>query len=107
MTPRKQPGVAFWATVVVVVVLLAYPLSFGPSCWWFTRPIALPESVSAYVEARRAPPLYQPIAWVAENGPSPIRFAINRWATIGTSHAIYVDSFGNGNGVVLWRELHD
>ena len=26
---RKKPGVAFWATVVVVVVLVAYPLSFG------------------------------------------------------------------------------
>src|SRR5262245_15439202 len=24
---------AFWATVVVVVVLVAYPLSFGPACW--------------------------------------------------------------------------
>jgi hypothetical protein len=30
---RKKPGVAFWATVVVVAVLLAYPLSFGPACW--------------------------------------------------------------------------
>jgi hypothetical protein len=29
---RKKPGVAFWATVVVVV-LLAYPISFGPACW--------------------------------------------------------------------------
>ena len=29
---RKKPGVAFWATVVVVVALVAYPLSFGPAC---------------------------------------------------------------------------
>ena len=29
----KRPGVAFWATVVVVVLLVAYPLSFGPACW--------------------------------------------------------------------------
>ena len=27
----KKPGVAFWATVVVVVAL-TYPLSFGPAC---------------------------------------------------------------------------
>jgi hypothetical protein len=26
---RKKPGVAYWATVVLVVVL-AYPLSYGP-----------------------------------------------------------------------------
>jgi hypothetical protein len=25
---RKKPGVAFWATVVVVVALVEYPLSF-------------------------------------------------------------------------------
>ncbi len=33
MTDRKKPGVAFWATVVVVAVLIGYPLSFGPASW--------------------------------------------------------------------------
>jgi hypothetical protein len=33
MKDRKKPGVAFWATVVVVVVL-AYVASFGPANWW-------------------------------------------------------------------------
>ena len=28
MAFRKQPGVAFWATVVLVGLLVAYPLSF-------------------------------------------------------------------------------
>ena len=36
MTDRKKPGVAFWATVVLVVVLM-YPLSFGPACWLSQR----------------------------------------------------------------------
>ena len=36
MTDRKKPGAAFWATVVVVVVLI-YPLSFGPACWISSR----------------------------------------------------------------------
>jgi hypothetical protein len=36
MTPdRKKPSVAFWATVVVVVVF-AYVLSVGPACWFLT-----------------------------------------------------------------------
>jgi hypothetical protein len=33
MTDRKKPAVAFWATVALVVVLVGYPLSFGPACW--------------------------------------------------------------------------
>ncbi|MGE5192195.1 MAG: hypothetical protein ACM3U2_06790, partial [Deltaproteobacteria bacterium] len=37
MNPRNKPGVAFWATVVVVVALVAYPLSFGPACWAYSR----------------------------------------------------------------------
>src|SRR5262245_61802724 len=36
MTDRTKPGVAFWATVVVVVVL-AYAISFGPACWITSR----------------------------------------------------------------------
>ena len=35
--PKKKPGVAFRATVVVVVVLMGYPLSFGPACWISSR----------------------------------------------------------------------
>ena len=33
MTDRKKPGVAFWATVVLVMVLVGYPLSIGPAVW--------------------------------------------------------------------------
>jgi hypothetical protein len=29
MTPPNKPGVAFWATVVLVVVLVGYPVSFA------------------------------------------------------------------------------
>ncbi len=33
---QKQPGVAFWATLAVVVVLVLYPLSAGPAAWLVT-----------------------------------------------------------------------
>jgi hypothetical protein len=33
MTDRKKPGVTFWATVVVVCLLVLYPLSIGPALW--------------------------------------------------------------------------
>jgi hypothetical protein len=41
---RKKPGLAFWAIVVVVVGLVAYPLSFGPVCWLVNRDV-LPQPV--------------------------------------------------------------
>jgi hypothetical protein len=44
--------VAFWATVVVVVVLVAYPLSFGPACWISSR---------ANVGAGAVTAIYRPI----------------------------------------------
>ena len=42
---RKKPGMAFWATVVVVVVLL-YPLSFGPAVWLAARGACLKQSLN-------------------------------------------------------------
>ena len=34
---RKKPGVTAWPTGVVVVALVAYPLSFGPAIWLAIR----------------------------------------------------------------------
>ena len=34
---RKKPGVAFWATVVLLVLLVGYPLSAGPFMWLYSR----------------------------------------------------------------------
>ncbi len=36
MTDRKKPGVAFWATVAMVGLVL-YVASFGPACWLVGR----------------------------------------------------------------------
>jgi hypothetical protein len=54
MTSRKKPGVAFWATVALVVVLIGYPLSFGPACW-----------ISSHLNAgtRAVRVIYRPITW--------------------------------------------
>ena len=49
--PRKKPGVAFWATVVVVVAL-AYPISFGPACWLTSR---------TKIGANAVPVIYRPM----------------------------------------------
>jgi hypothetical protein len=72
MTSRKQPGVAFWATVVVVVAMVAYPLSFGPACWLNERGFLGAAPVSA---------LYSPVLATAENGRLPK--IIDRYARLG------------------------
>ena len=89
---RKKPGVAFWATVVVVVGLAAYPLSFGPACWWFSssvsqKPAANGDLLQQEVELRGtsgrwAPRFYWPIGWLAAKGPRPISTVIRGYATL-------------------------
>ena len=50
MTDRKKPGVGFWVTVGLAIVL-AYPLSFGPACWISSR----------FGDGRFVSAIYQPI----------------------------------------------
>ena len=78
MASRNKPGVAFWATVVVVVVLVAYPLSFGPACWWFYNTEMDPSGVAVNI----APRIYWPIGWLAESGPPSVSRAINWYGTV-------------------------
>jgi len=71
---KKKPGVAFWATVVVVVALVAYPLSFGPAYAFF-----------AHTQRHDSPrwrsqvfwSIYEPIRWLRNNSPAPIRRSID------------------------------
>jgi hypothetical protein len=65
-TNCKKPGVAFWATAVVVVVLVAYPLSFGPACAYVNRGNLAPTLLKT---------VYAPCLYLAFEGPVPIRRA--------------------------------
>ena len=67
---HKKTGVAFWAIVVVVaviVVLVGYPLSWGPICWLHNHNM-LPACV-------RESGIYSPMRWVIVVGPEPIQRA--------------------------------
>jgi hypothetical protein len=75
MTEQKKPGMAFWATVVVVVVLV-YPASFGPACWLVERG-TLPISGTATV--------YRPVLWMAICGkPDAARRAVLWYGSLAT-----------------------
>ena len=74
--PNKKPGVAFWATVVVVVVLVAYPLSWGPAAWICTG-LGDPQwAVNAYLR------IYAPLLWMDERSPESIRDATTWYCSL-------------------------
>jgi hypothetical protein len=53
MTDHKKPGVGFWATVVLAILVL-YVLSIGPACWISSRTNAGGPAVSV---------VYRPLTW--------------------------------------------
>src|SRR5690348_15603930 len=76
MTDRKKAGVAFWATVAVVALLL-YPLSFGPACWITSR---LDRG------ADLLPVIYRPLTWgMSAESDTRISRAIMWYAELGAA----------------------
>ena len=79
MTSRKKPYVAFWATVVVVAVLmLAYPLSYP---WTCALLIGQPELQSRLIGPMQT--FYTPLGWVLALCPENIQecyTAYNNWS---------------------------
>jgi hypothetical protein len=71
----KKSGVAFWATVVVVMALVAlvaaYPLLIGPVCWLADRDM-LPEIANKPIDT-----FYSPLMWLM--GSSETARTIFRW----------------------------
>jgi hypothetical protein len=96
MTDRKTPSVTFWASVVVVAVLIGYPLSFGPACWWLSKPPMLLNDLSFHGPLEypidndddldfgvRAPRVYWPMLWIAHRAPQSVRSTVHWYATAG------------------------
>jgi hypothetical protein len=91
MTDRKKPGVAFWATVVVVV-LLAYPISFGPACWIYSR--------SDHDDALSD--FYLPIGLLFAYGPRFVIKPIQSWARVGmVPESSALVPFPGGRAIVI------
>ena len=67
---RNKPGVAFWATVVVVVGLVLYPLSFGPACWITSRLDRGTDLV---------PVVYRPLTWAMSPGSETMFNRVSSW----------------------------
>ena len=90
MTDRKKPGVAFWATVGLVVVLVGYPLSFGPACW-LAKPkkqefVSIEKWNFSYNPLAVPPRIYFPLCWLATHGPAPISQCFRWYAFLGGNY---------------------
>jgi hypothetical protein len=72
---RKQPGMAFWATMVAFVAFVAYPLSSGPFIW-LAQQDYFPPAVAAV-------PIYAPLQWLADRVP-PFRTALHWYLSLWT-----------------------
>ena len=73
---QKKPGVVFWASVVVVAVL-AYPISFGPACWMAARPVP-PGGVNAD-DYHPFMNIYRPLSAALANKGKPVVSPVLKW----------------------------
>jgi hypothetical protein len=75
MSDDRKPGLMFWTSVMALVLLVAYPLSFGPACWITSR---LNAGASAI------PIVYRPLTWVMSPGANTMVNRVTTWyAKIG------------------------
>lgn len=95
--PRTKPGVAFWATVAVLVALLAYPLSFGPACWLVSHDL-LPLKSTWY--------FFRPITWLAEEGPEATAYPIYWWARIFEPWDPEENPNNEAPSLLYWQSYH-
>jgi len=73
----KSPGLMFWTTVMVLVLLVGYPLSFGPACWMTSR---LNAGASAI------PVVYRPLTWTMSPSSNALMNRLSSWyAKVGAS----------------------
>jgi len=91
---QKRPGVAFWATVAAVGLLVLYPLSFGPWCW-----LVVQQSEMGNEATHSA--FYRPIlrAWF-HNVPA-ISSAIGWYANLASSSDLYSGREDDGTYCVV------
>jgi hypothetical protein len=76
VTDRKKPGAAFWATVVLVAVLVGYPLSYGPFVWLDDR-VSMPAWLHDFADW-----IYDPLVWFCITHPVPFGRVFDWYANL-------------------------
>ncbi len=100
---HKRRGVALWCTVAVVTALVVYPLSFGPACWWFSKP-ASQSLEPGFIPIFYAPRAYWPVGWAAKHGPAFVHGVIVWYATLFGNPLFAVPAEPSGDTYVFLTE---
>ncbi len=95
MIDRKKPGVAFWATVLLVGLPLLYVASFGPACWTVSR---------ADAGASTLPFVYKPLTWSMSKS-NGIKSALGWYAQLAAPDGWRWISWNDGTEVWDWSQL--
>ena len=74
---------AKWTLAALVGLPVLYLLSFGPACWWFSRPQPKSCRMVSWIAPTWgcAPQAHWPIGWLAVNSRGRVRDAIFWYAT--------------------------
>jgi hypothetical protein len=73
--PKKKPSVAFWATILLVAVLVLYVASFGVWC-------RVNRAGPGVIKARSVAIWpYYPLLWLIDDGPAPVKSALRSYVT--------------------------
>ncbi len=62
--------------VVVAVLVIAYPLSFGPMFWLCSDPS---NRVGHDLKSKAFLVVYDPVIWMMQSGPQPLRGLVTRY----------------------------
>jgi hypothetical protein len=79
MTSPRKPSAGFWITVTLFVVLVGYPLSFGPACWIYSR-----------TDNQTLPQAYLPVGWLMSNVPRSVEMASIKYALAGMPRGSHI-----------------
>ena len=73
MRDDRKPGLMFWTSVMALVLLVGYPLSFGPACWLVSH---------GFLPHRATWIAYRPISMLYNDGPEVTAYPIIWWARV-------------------------
>ncbi len=80
--PARQKHFRGWIPVAILVMLLVYPLSFGPACWMARTGITW----NYDRKLRLLNVIYSPVYWIYQRSPLIVQQQIQNYANLGVRH---------------------